>query len=1021
MINKKILLSLALAALLVAQPAFAFPRAVRSDEEARLREIVDQYFAAFAREQIEEMMALWDSGSSFLAARRSEIEKAMANQDRIEIKSARASRIRIEGDRASLRACVETKAIEAKSGKAVAAKIIRSLHLVKSEQRWKICRDESTEEEIASALIAATDRESLLIEEKEFLTEELTRVIYRQATQLRNQARYDEAFERYRLSQKVSECIDFKAGVASALTGMGNVYVLRIDNARALGFYLDALKISEKLDDANLLASILNNVGGAYKDLGETALAEQYLRRALELSRASKNNRLIALILLLLTDVLTTQCNYSAAMACAQEGLTTSESARYEYGVTVAMASMAAIHIIQGNYQQALGLYERAFRMSEMTGQKSSISTALSVLARAHALSGNYQQALDYSKKSLAMAEETKNRALIWIASRINGQVNYLMGNHDEALRKIQEALAISEESGNKPEIVSALIQTGSIHYAQGDYAKTLEAARRAATLAREIGSLQNYSSARAMEGKALRATAQFDKAAESFADAIEGIESLRFKVAGGEQDRQRFFENKISPYHEMVSLLVSQGRDAQALLYAERAKARVLLDVLQNGRINISKAMSDDERREEQRLRIEQASLNVELQHQRQSAGSRITELESSLQKARLAYDEFQSRLYAAHPELKAKRGEVRPIKPEEAGALIAPTGALIEYVVMDETTFLFSMTRTVTGVDLKVHPIAVSRKEIRSLVESFRRKLAQRDLRFREPARKLYEILVKPAQGHLRGKTSCVIVPDDALWELPFQALITDSNRYLIEERALAYAPSLTALREMTAQRKKRGAISLLAFANPLPNRATIPVGQAQRGDALASLPETELEVKALARLYGALQSRIYTGADAREDRVKTEASDYTILHFATHGILEDSSPMNSCLVLSRAESLEDGLLEARELMEMDLKADLVVLSACETARGRFGAGEGMIGLSWALFVAGVPTTVVSQWKVDQASTSQLMFEFHKNLRASQTKTGAMRAAAIRLLRERKYRHPFYWAGFVVIGDGR
>jgi CHAT domain-containing protein len=158
---------------------------------------------------------------------------------------------------------------------------------------------------------------------------------------------------------------------------------------------------------------------------------------------------------------------------------------------------------------------------------------------------------------------------------------------------------------------------------------------------------------------------------------------------------------------------------------------------------------------------------------------------------------------------------------------------------------------------------------------------------------------------------------------------------------------------------------------------------------------------------------------GADAREDVLKAEAGRHRILHLATHGILDDASPLNSYVLLSRGKGTEeDGLLEAREIMGLDLRADLAVLSACETARGRFGAGEGVVGLSWALFVAGCQTAVVSQWKVASESTSDLMLEFHRRLRSGGPKDAALQRAALKLLADRRYRHPFYWAGFIVVG---
>jgi CHAT domain-containing protein len=132
-----------------------------------------------------------------------------------------------------------------------------------------------------------------------------------------------------------------------------------------------------------------------------------------------------------------------------------------------------------------------------------------------------------------------------------------------------------------------------------------------------------------------------------------------------------------------------------------------------------------------------------------------------------------------------------------------------------------------------------------------------------------------------------------------------------------------------------------------------------------------------------------------------------------------------MYSHLVLAQGDKNEDGLLEAWELMQMDLHADLAVLSACETARGRYGAGEGVIGLTWALFVAGVPSTVVSQWKVESASARDLMLNFHRQLqapaaKAKVTKAETLRQAALKVMKNPGTSHPFYWAGFVLVGDG-
>jgi CHAT domain-containing protein len=189
--------------------------------------------------------------------------------------------------------------------------------------------------------------------------------------------------------------------------------------------------------------------------------------------------------------------------------------------------------------------------------------------------------------------------------------------------------------------------------------------------------------------------------------------------------------------------------------------------------------------------------------------------------------------------------------------------------------------------------------------------------------------------------------------------------------------------------------------------------------------SLPQAETEVKAIGEIYGAEASTILIGHAAREETFKARASKYPVLHFAAHGVLDDVNPLYSRLLLATDSDSEDGFLEAREIMKLDLHADLAVLSACQTARGQVGAGEGLIGMSWALFIAGTSTTVASQWKVDSTSTARLMIDFHRNLQSdsgsSQARPAeALRRAAIKLMADPKYRHPFYWSAFVVVGNG-
>jgi len=405
----------------------------------------------------------------------------------------------------------------------------------------------------------------------------------------------------------------------------------------------------------------------------------------------------------------------------------------------------------------------------------------------------------------------------------------------------------------------------------------------------------------------------------------------------------------------------------------------------------------------------------------------AKVAELKRAVEKARLEYEDFETRLYVAHPELKVQRGQAPIIRMEELNALLPDaSSALLEYVVGDDETHLFVVTKGNKDADVRAYTLPVKRSELAKQTEAFRQQLAGRDLGFRSSAVKLYDLLLKPAEAQLQGKSNFVIAADGILWDLPFQALVNGANRFLIEDAAVGYAPSLTVLREMTRRRKVEGAharpATLLALGNPVIGSETLKrAALTLRDGKLDPLPEAEQEVKALGRLYGVSRSKVYIGAEAREDRVKSEASAAKVLHFATHGIFNNASPMYSHLALADGGANEDGLLEAWELMQLDLHADLAVLSACETARGRAGAGEGMIGFSWAMFMAGVPSIVVSQWKVESAGTRDLMVNFHRGLMSSTTKTEALRQAALKLMKKPETSHPFYWAGFVLVGDGR
>jgi CHAT domain-containing protein/Tfp pilus assembly protein PilF len=803
--------------------------------------------------------------------------------------------------------------------------------------------------------------------------------------------------------------------------------------------YQKSLELSEAAGNKAIIAHALNNIGILHTWQGDYDLALEALRKSLALRQEIDDKPGIAAAMGNMAVVYRSQGNYSLAMDYYQKSRKQVEESGDRAEMAATFNNIAGIYSSQGNYELAREFFQRSLTIKEELKDRAGVARTLNNLGTLYRSQGDYDLARDYYQKSLALAEALTDKEGIAITLAEVGHLHLSQSDYDMALDRYQKSLKLSEELEMKRQVVINLAGIGEAQRLKGNYAQALESAERAVAIARQIEDREELPEPLTTAGRIYASIQKPVQARQSFEEAIATIEELRFLVAGGEQEQQRFFEDKLAPYHATVELLVTGNQTGDALIFAERAKARVLLDVLQSGRASLTKAMTAREMEQEQRLNNQLISLNAQISRERlrpKPDAGRLADLKAQLQKTRLEHEGFQIDLYASHPEVKVRRGEMKPLALEQARDLLPDAqSALLEYVVTDERTYLFALTKNAgTTIELKVYPLEIKGKELGDRAARFRETLAKGSPGFRQPARELYDLLLKPAAAQLQGKTSLVIVPDGALWELPFQALQPSPTRYLIEDCAIAFAPSLTALREMIRLRDGKkdsaGSPTLLAFGNPALGKQTVErVKSVLMDEKLDPLPEAERQVKVMKQIYGAAKSKVYIGAEAREERAKAEAGGYRILHLATHGILNDSSPMYSHVLLAQAEgdANEDGLLEAWEIMKLDLKADLTVLSACETARGRVGAGEGMIGLSWALFVAGCPTSVVSQWKVDSASTTELMLEFHRQLKSQMANSAGsfsaargLREAALKLQRSKEYRHPFYWAGFVVTGKG-
>ncbi|MFN2511374.1 MAG: CHAT domain-containing protein [Pyrinomonadaceae bacterium] len=853
------------------------------------------------------------------------------------------------------------------------------------------------------------------------------------------QSDYEQAIVNYQRAGAIFAKNGDVNGPALATLNTGEAYSRMGNYSGALEAYQQALAVFTKHKIPVNAAMALSNIGAVYSALNDFEQARDYFQRSLLLYEHSNRPFGRAEALNAIGNSYRRQGNYARALDYLRQGLKLLEESGRKYGLAGALTEMGDLYLLQGDEKLALEFYQRSQSLFEELDSKDKLAALVSRRGTLEQRRGKYEAALAAFQQSLDLYKAIGNKQGMAEAYATIGDSYLLLKQSEPSLANYRDSLKLFEDIGNKNGVGSVLIGIARVEQNRNDHVKALGLAQQAGALAEKSGNLELTWEIHGLIGKSQLALKQPDLARKSFEQAVATIEPLRGQAAGGELDQRYFLEHRLEPYHALISLLVGQNKASEALLWAERSKARVLLDVIQSGRVDVRRAMTVAEQKQERALRAELMSLNTQVTRASQLDKPnqvKLDELKSLREKARANYEAFQISLYAAHSELRVQRGEAAVINSEEIAALLPDAdSALLEYVVTDDATYLFAVTKATSKAApaVQVFTLPIKRAELQKQTETFRRQLAERDLSFGEAAQRFFNLLLRPAHAHLTRKTNLVIVPDDVLLGLPFQALLTRENRFLIEESALSYSPSLTVLGQMKKRRMEgqpgSGTPALLALGNPLLGKETIERATlVLRDEKFDPLPEAEEEVKQLGRLYGPSRSRVFVGAEAREDWAKAEAGHVRVLHFATHGTLNNAAPMYSNLVLAQGNKNDDGLLEAWELMELDLKADLAVLSACETARGRYGAGEGMIGLTWAMFVAGVPSTVVSQWKVESASTRDLMVNFHRRLssppiagKTRATKTEALRQAALKLLKNPETSHPFYWAGFVLVGDGR
>ena len=1006
------------------------PIAAQQPDEAGVHLLVQKLRAAYGAKDLDAILALWSAQSPQRAAARESAQKMLGSSQAIDIRESATHPPEIAGDRGRLYLDREIAAAPQATKTSASKKESLVLECIREQGDWRISKETPAAEDLSELLAktsAEKDQADLLAAFQDLIGEQLALALIDRGRDARNHGDLKQALRMHGLASAIAERAGAKQAQASAFNNTGLAYYDQGDYAEALNWYQRSLTLSENIHDDAGTARSLNNMGAALMDCDDLSGAWDKFEQSFALGQKVHSPRLIANATGNMAIIHGKRGDYLQALALFQKNYDLDAPAGNKRALAIDLIDIGNVFLWQGDNAQSEDYFKRALETAESGGLKPLMAYAVEDLGRAAEFRGDLQDALRKFQRSLAICNEVGDKACAANSLSFIGSISSRLGDQAKAIEYFHNSLEIDKAIGGGQERAYTLAELAEAYNRKGDFNEAARVAEEALGVSESSGIREAAWRAHLEAGKAYQGLRQMARAEKELGQSITTIEAIRQSVAGAESEQENFFENKLEPYHRMLGVLVAAKRNREAFEFAERAKARVLVDVLKNGRAQLAALMTPDERNRDRDLRIKLASLNARLVRAHQASPAdppQVSRLTGELEQARLAYSRHETALYAQHPQWKLQTGAIETVTLAQALDLMpGADAAFIEFVVTDETLYSFVSA----GEDVRIYSAAVSRSELADRVERFRRQLAERNLGFRSSAAALYRLLLAPAARELRNKRELIIIPDGVLWDLPFQALISPAGRYVLETSSVSYAPSLTALKAMIEVKRGRkqspAKMQLLAMGNPAWGGSVEQrVKSMYRGQELGNLPLAESEVRRLAGIYGQTRSQVYTGTEARESRFKAEAGNAHVLHLATHGILNDASPLYSYLLLAGEGdgSSDDGLLEAQELLGMQLHAELVVLSACETARGRVGAGEGVIGLSWALFVAGAPSTVLSQWKVESDSTSQLMVAFHRNRESGMSDAEALRRAELAIRKQSAYQHPFYWTPFILIGAG-
>jgi CHAT domain-containing protein/Tfp pilus assembly protein PilF len=873
-----------------------------------------------------------------------------------------------------------------------------------------------------------------------------------------------------------------RARVGAVLACMGMVYRSMGQHTQALEYSQQALALlrqvgqlpnGDSLRDNSASRSTartwegrtLFSIALIYVMLGQYTQSLDYSQQALAINREVSDRIWEGKSLWNIGFVYLHQGQYAKALEFFQQTLAINKEVGHRVDQGLALHSIGGVYFYLGQYAKALEFYQQALAIRTQIGDKGGQGQTLNDIGNVYSIQEQYPKALDCYQQALAIHREVGDKREEGIDLNNIGFVYSILGQYPKALEFNQQALAIFTATGNKAMEGVSLTNLGLVYWNLGQYPKALEFNQQALAINSEIGSKAWEGTNLTIMGLLLETQNQPELAIVFYKQSVNVIEGIRkdLRVLPKEQ-QQSYTETVADRYRHLADLLLKQDRVLEAQRVLDLLKVQELADYLRNVRGNQQTQQGVDYLPPEQQLLTQYnakltqvVQLGKELdtlqkippEERTPQQEQRRREIQAEQQKLTRDYLDFirSPQIVALVQQLSRTTGGEN-LNPQLLRSLqdnlkkLSQDAVLLYPLILDDRLEVVLVTPYAPPIR---RPVPVKREELNRTIAEFRSALTNPNSNAVEPAQKLYNWLIQPIEAALKEANAKTIIyaPDGQLRYIPLAALY-DGNQWLVQKYRIN---NITAL-SLTEWEQKPQTLKILAGAFTQGNYSFQVGGNTFN---FGGLPSAGKEVENLASTVPGT-TKLFNRDFSQKETV-AQMSDYSILHFATHASFVTGQPEDSFILFGNGDRANFRDVETWPLTN----TDLVVLSACETGvGGKLGDGTEILGFGYLMQQAGARATIASLWSVDDGGTQVLMNAFYAFLEsknvgqdAQPTKAEALRQAQIALITKdlsavggsrgeeawievvstrtglppqvsNNLNHPYYWAPFILIGNG-